>query len=761
MAIAPKKINYDVAIKSTNHTRSYSLPPEVYTSDTAVQFRFNILDVEAAEFTEGAAVSTVEITTRDGSFFQHVGETSLEGTTVVYDLKEAEGNHAGLAKIQLKINLGGDYFTSDEYEFKILNSIATGVPVEIYVQNWDTLTAQANAYLTKMAADIEDFDVALETGVLATNIAAKLMSLETTYAPEIVSMKQQLEQAATKAELSAIATPKAVTLAAQMTDVTKIYVYTGVEGGYVSGNWYYHNGTGWVSGGIYQTTGIGDSSVSMGMLKDSAKNGIYDEINPLRQYGYYTDAGVFKTNAAYVGFKVSVTSGDLIRFTNYLTATSIVSAVFTKSDGTKISQINTIDINQFVTRTVNVPIDAAFLLINNHVTFAYDCTVYKFLSLTQYAEKTSIVKIPKWNITASSQVLTSDVIEVNEGDVFTVDGTVFIQPKVSIYSDIGLTTLLSSNATGTNPLVVGTDGYAVFTTIWQGGGYASTISAAKANDYCSLISTYNPIDIYGKKTYALEKTLSGFNTYTLSDKTIVCFGDSLFHFGDGDGTAIADVVRNVTGATVYSAGFGGTRMSASRTLDTPINIAYDKFDFVNLVDAIVSGDYTAQESVYANLGNNDPVDYKNRIDRLKTIDFTQVDIITFSHATNDWRAGVALDGTTISTYKGALSSAITKLQNAYPNIRIVALTPFWRILHDGTAYTQNADTHLVNGKTLLDFKKVLYDVGQGVYHLQVIDVYNLGFNINNHTLYYMDGTHFQANGRKIAGESMGRQLISN
>ena len=193
MAIEPKKINYDVAIKSTNHTRSYSLPPEVYTSDTAVQFRFNILDVSAAEFTEGGAVTTVEVTTRDGSFFQHVGETSLEGTTVVYDLKEAEGNHAGLAKIQLKINLGGKYFTSDEYEFKILSTIATGVPVEIYVQNWETLTTQANAYLTKMAADIEEFDVALETGVLATNIAAKLTELQTTYAPDIFSMKRQLE----------------------------------------------------------------------------------------------------------------------------------------------------------------------------------------------------------------------------------------------------------------------------------------------------------------------------------------------------------------------------------------------------------------------------------------------------------------------------------------------------------------------------------------------------------------------------------------
>lgn len=202
MAIEPKKINFDVAIKSTNHTRSYALPPEVYTSDdNAVQFRFNILDVTPEEFVEGAAVSTIEITTRDGSIFQKVGETALEDTTIVYDLKENEGNHAGLAKIQLVLQLGTKKFTSDEYEFKIINNIASVVPVEIYVQNWGTLTSQAEAYITQMAQDIEEFDVALETGVLATNIEAKLLELSTTFAPDLLSLKGQLAEKAEQVDL--------------------------------------------------------------------------------------------------------------------------------------------------------------------------------------------------------------------------------------------------------------------------------------------------------------------------------------------------------------------------------------------------------------------------------------------------------------------------------------------------------------------------------------------------------------------------------
>lgn len=41
---------------------------------------------------------------------------------------------------------------------------------------------------------------------------------------------------------------------AAMTDVAKIYVYTGNETGYTAGNWYYNNGAAWVSGGVFNST---------------------------------------------------------------------------------------------------------------------------------------------------------------------------------------------------------------------------------------------------------------------------------------------------------------------------------------------------------------------------------------------------------------------------------------------------------------------------------------------------------------------------
>lgn len=65
--------------------------------------------------------------------------------------------------------------------------------------------------------------------------------------------------------------------AADMTDETKIYVYTGSETGYTFGHWYYHDGSAWTDGGVYMS-GDTDTTLSLsGIAADAAVVG--DEIN--------------------------------------------------------------------------------------------------------------------------------------------------------------------------------------------------------------------------------------------------------------------------------------------------------------------------------------------------------------------------------------------------------------------------------------------------------------------------------------------------
>lgn len=43
---------------------------------------------------------------------------------------------------------------------------------------------------------------------------------------------------------------------ADMTDTERVYVYVGSESGYTNGNWYFYNGSAWVSGGVYNSQAV-------------------------------------------------------------------------------------------------------------------------------------------------------------------------------------------------------------------------------------------------------------------------------------------------------------------------------------------------------------------------------------------------------------------------------------------------------------------------------------------------------------------------
>lgn len=82
---------------------------------------------------------------------------------------------------------------------------------------------------------------------------------------------------------SLVGSPLVASTVAEMTDEDKVYVYTGSETGYQSGNWYYYNGTSWVSGGVYNSVAFetDDTLSTQGMAADAKKTG--DEISTLKE----------------------------------------------------------------------------------------------------------------------------------------------------------------------------------------------------------------------------------------------------------------------------------------------------------------------------------------------------------------------------------------------------------------------------------------------------------------------------------------------
>lgn len=245
-----------------------------------------------------------------------------------------------------------------------------------------------------------------------------------------------------------------------------------------------------------------------------------------------------------------------------------------------------------------------------------------------------------------------------------------------------------------------------------------------------------------KNLRLMDENVKSINSYkdTMS-KVIVNLGDSIFGNNDSE-TGISNLLSNILKCTVYNCAFGGTR--AIRRSDNPTG--YEEFDFSSLVDSIVSGDFTAQETALTDHGSSMSSVFPNRLQRLKNIDFNKVDIVTFNYGTNDY-GGYYVKNNYIEGY----TEAIGKLQAAYPNIKVILITPTYRLWYaeDGS-FLEDGDTRIGSNNTTLlmvveDAKTVAANL-----HIQVIDVYNCGINKFNYSRYFPsnDGTHHNENGRR-------------
>lgn len=134
------------------------------------------------------------------------------------------------------------------------------------------------AVINSLSADIADIVQSVttlsgrvttnETGI--TNESTARANADTALSDRITALQ------------GAVGSPLVAVTATAMTDTSKIYVYTGSESGYTNGNWYYYDGSAWVSGGVYNATAINtDTTLTVaGMASDAKATG--DGLNDLK-----------------------------------------------------------------------------------------------------------------------------------------------------------------------------------------------------------------------------------------------------------------------------------------------------------------------------------------------------------------------------------------------------------------------------------------------------------------------------------------------
>ncbi|WP_415302386.1 SGNH/GDSL hydrolase family protein [Clostridium perfringens] len=117
--------------------------------------------------------------------------------------------------------------------------------------------------ISNTAINSSDFHILSEAIKITNEYSEKLKqgteNIELQYAYKLNEVNVKLEEKANKNE---IGSPLVANTISQMVDKTKVYIYAGTELGYKNGHWYSWNGNSWTDGGIYNSEGIGDKTIT-------------------------------------------------------------------------------------------------------------------------------------------------------------------------------------------------------------------------------------------------------------------------------------------------------------------------------------------------------------------------------------------------------------------------------------------------------------------------------------------------------------------
>ena len=242
----------------------------------------------------------------------------------------------------------------------------------------------------------------------------------------------------------------------------------------------------------------------------------------------------------------------------------------------------------------------------------------------------------------------------------------------------------------------------------------------------------------------------------LTGKTGVAFGDSITQGG-----SYTDYISNKTGANYINVGFGSTRLARVDRPDYP----WSRIGMCELTDSITSNDWTVTDAAIAEIdayyGNTT---YSTIYKRLKSIDFNNVDFITFMYGTNDANNAVfeigASDSTDTYTVNGALNHILQTLITTYPHIKVYALSPIFRKKLSGWGDGDSDNSKLPDGVYLYDIAQAIVDKAKE-YHTPVKDMYNeSGINRYNADHFLKDGVHPSDKGNQLLNDKICKYLLS-
>lgn len=195
----------------------------------------------------------------------------------------------------------------------------------------------------------------------------------------------------------------------------------------------------------------------------------------------------------------------------------------------------------------------------------------------------------------------------------------------------------------------------------------------------------------------------------------------------------------------YQAGMAGCTMGRRQFAGDTYNSYLQELGFTRLIDAMVSGDWTAPRAAAQYLSDNgQDAKLLEAVNILAAVNFAILDALVIGFGTNDFGCALPIGADTDqdwTTFKGAVNYGLKKIMTEFPSLRILVWTPLWRARQTAGDGKESDANPNASGIYLTDYGDALISRCKAL-KVPVLDMYRVsGINSFNAGTMFTDGLH--------------------
>lgn len=242
----------------------------------------------------------------------------------------------------------------------------------------------------------------------------------------------------------------------------------------------------------------------------------------------------------------------------------------------------------------------------------------------------------------------------------------------------------------------------------------------------------------------------------LDKPTIVCFGNAPFADDRDSEDNLANMIAKRTGGTVYNCSVTDSFLAAVNYTIDANKYPWDAFNFYWLVQlGMKSPLYANCDRAMNQLGDDCPKEAREVYDTLWNLDFSEVDVITIMYDASDYLASHEMynsdNPTDIEQFTGNLEAGIEVIQEKYPEIRIIVMSPTYAFAVDSKGNYVSSDQYRYGWDVLSTYSIKEHEscLDRSV---SFVDHLYGTINEDNAKEYLIDNLHLNKAGRELVAD---------